>query len=386
MKKFITPTYTFTPGTSGVGTVNLSGVVDFDKKLLLSIINQTAGVIIYSTAIPSLGYTNVTGTTVTLFADTSAQNAGDTLQVVYEESDMPISLSGSVSANNTDFFVVDCADIRQIMFQVTSIGGGGTISYQCCNEPTFATTNTQLAVNPSAGTNSTTTTTVGVFYINPNARYIRLRTTAYTSGTLTVIGFGLKTPFNQTVQTVNGSLTSVSTVTTLANGQTAHSAASTGSPLRVGGRVSPTTPATVDLTLVANDASESYVTTSGQSITKDFATRELDWQYSAASGGINNTTTAVTIKAASGTASVRNYITGLQISSSGLSAETEVAIRDGAGGTVIWRCVFPNAATTMQIVLATPIQQPTANSLLEVVTLTAVNGKIFVNAQGYVGP
>ena len=85
MKSFISPTYTFTPGASGVGTVNLSGIAGFNIKYLVAVINQTRGVIIYSTANASLRFTNVTGTTVTLFADTSDHSSGDVLQVIYEE-------------------------------------------------------------------------------------------------------------------------------------------------------------------------------------------------------------------------------------------------------------------------------------------------------------
>jgi len=86
MKKFITPTYTFTPGISGVGTVNLSGITGFNVKNLVSIINQTKGVVIYATGSQSLRYTNVAGTTVTLFFDTSSMSASDTLQVIYEDN------------------------------------------------------------------------------------------------------------------------------------------------------------------------------------------------------------------------------------------------------------------------------------------------------------
>lgn len=87
MKTFITPTYTFTPGASGVGTVNLSGISGFNVKNLISIVNQTRGEIIYSTAIASKRFTNVAGTTITLFYDTTGQSSGDVLQVIYETSD-----------------------------------------------------------------------------------------------------------------------------------------------------------------------------------------------------------------------------------------------------------------------------------------------------------
>lgn len=87
MKKFISPAYTFTPGISGVGSVALTGIADFNIKSLISIINQTDGIVVYSTASPLLKYTSVAGSTVTLFFDTSSMSAGDTLQVIYEQDE-----------------------------------------------------------------------------------------------------------------------------------------------------------------------------------------------------------------------------------------------------------------------------------------------------------
>lgn len=116
MKKFITPTYTFTPGASGVGTVDLSGISGFDKKNLVSIINQTRGVIIYATGSTALRYTNVTGTVVTLFYDTTTQNNADILQVIYEDNSA-IAVSGSFTSpvnsngSNTDSTVSTVATL-----------------------------------------------------------------------------------------------------------------------------------------------------------------------------------------------------------------------------------------------------------------------------------
>jgi hypothetical protein len=86
MKKFIAPSYTFTPGASGVGTVDLSGIASFNIKYLVCIINQTDGIVIYSTASTTKGYTAVLGTVVTLQFDTTGMSSGDTLQVIYEDN------------------------------------------------------------------------------------------------------------------------------------------------------------------------------------------------------------------------------------------------------------------------------------------------------------
>jgi hypothetical protein len=84
MKDFITPSLTFSPGMSGAGYVDLSGIAGFNVRRLVSIINQTTGTVIYSTADPALRYTNVVGTQVYLFFDTSGMSASNVIQVVYD--------------------------------------------------------------------------------------------------------------------------------------------------------------------------------------------------------------------------------------------------------------------------------------------------------------
>lgn len=93
MKKFIAPAYTFTPGASGVGTVDLSGIASFNIKYLVCIINQTDGIVIYSTASTTKGYTAVLGTVVTLQFNTTGMSSGDTLQVIYEDNGLETDIS-----------------------------------------------------------------------------------------------------------------------------------------------------------------------------------------------------------------------------------------------------------------------------------------------------
>lgn len=108
------------------------------------------------------------------------------------------------------------------------------------------------------------------------------------------------------------------------------------------------------------------------------------WSYAAAASGIASTTTAVTIKAAAG-AGLRNYLTDLQISHAALGGATELAIRDGAGGTVLWRMTLATGANeNISVHFRTPLQS-SVNTLLEVVTLSSVTGGVYVNAQGYTG-
>lgn len=112
-----------------------------------------------------------------------------------------------------------------------------------------------------------------------------------------------------------------------------------------------------------------------------------DWSYAAAAGGISNSTTAVTIKAAAG-AGLRNYITSLQITAEALTNATEFVIRDGSAGTVIWRTKIGTGGLLggREIVFSSPLKGST-NTLLEMVTLTASGaGAVYVNVQGFSAP
>lgn len=111
-----------------------------------------------------------------------------------------------------------------------------------------------------------------------------------------------------------------------------------------------------------------------------------DWSYAAAASGILNTTTAVTIKAAA--SGQRNYVNSAQIQSEALGTATELAIRDGAGGTVLWRIkIGTGGLTNANTFNFDPPLVGTAGTLLEVVTLTAsTTGAVYFNAQGYVSP
>jgi hypothetical protein len=108
------------------------------------------------------------------------------------------------------------------------------------------------------------------------------------------------------------------------------------------------------------------------------------WSFASAASGIVNTTTAVTIKAA--VAGQRNYLASLQISHPTLGAATELAIRDGASGTVLWRVELKTTAMPAAGFFFPVPLKGTAGNLLEVVTLTAtVTGGVYVNAQGFTG-
>jgi hypothetical protein len=175
----------------------------------------------------------------------------------------------------------------------------------------------------------------------------------------------------------SGTVTTVGAVTTLSNGQTAHSSASTGSPVRIGGRVN----TTLDTTLVQGDACDAFMTTAGQQVQKPFGSAENDWQYAAAAGGITNSTADVAIKTA-GAASIRNYITSITIMSEALATATELVIKEGAS--VIFRTKIPLAGQPLtHIEFPTPLKGAAATQLNVALLTASATGAVYFNAQGY---
>lgn len=114
-------------------------------------------------------------------------------------------------------------------------------------------------------------------------------------------------------------------------GSSAHSAVTNENPVAIGGRVVGTTIATVDVSLVATDKCWDGATTGGQKIIKTYGTSELDW-----SSDRNFTptvwasaSTLTQVRPASGTASVRTYVTGLEVATDALGAATDLWLLDG---------------------------------------------------------
>jgi hypothetical protein len=162
-------------------------------------------------------------------------------------------------------------------------------------------------------------------------------------------------------------------------GTAAIDAVAIGNPVQIGTVVRNALPTTY----ATGDAAAPVATLAGVLVNAPYTIPEASWQYAAAASGITNTTTAVTIRAAAA-AGVRNYITGIDVMHQALGTATELAIRDGAGGTVIWRSFLPAGATGRFTVPFPVPLRGTAATLLEVVTLTAtVTGAVYFNAQGY---
>jgi hypothetical protein len=273
----------------------------------------------------------------------------------------------------------DAKDYRSAMVQVVSTGTGGTFIFEGSNDNVNFQAIPVYNQNVLTGTPITaaiTATATQIGYVFPtNFRYIRLRIViAITGGSIQAFSKFMQSPFapavNQIANTSSGNLQSIVV------GSAAHNAQSSGSPVRVAGRVN----TSFDTALVHGDACDLFCTTAGQSVVKPYGTAENDWQYAAAAGGITNSTADVVIKAA-GAANIRNYLTSLSFSSDPLLAATEIVVKEGA--TVIWRDKIKTTGQPLtHVEFPTPLKGAAATAL-NVAVLTSNAGAVYFNAQGY---
>ena len=292
-------------------------------------------------------------------------------QLMTSEQDSEV-FTASVSAASV-LFTVDMTNWRSVLLQVTSAGSSCTVIYECSNDqsgwfPVMGNSASYGYTSTAGGIVASSTTAAMQMQFPKRAKYFRARVSVYGSGTVSVAyALSLEDATSAVAATVWG--------------QAAEGASVTGNPVTIGIECRTATKTVVSSGQIVRPIG----TTDGRMVVRPHSVPELEWSYAAAAGGILNTTTAVTIK--SNVASLRNYLTSMQIRAEALTNATELAIRDGAGGTVLWRTkISSSGMIDTQFHFECPLRS-TANTLLEVVTLTASGtGAVYFNAQGYVAP
>lgn len=235
---------------------------------------------------------------------------------------------------------IDVSKYRSFAIQVVSTGTGGTFIFEGSNDgvnfQAIPVYNQALVVRVPIVTAITATASQIIYEGSCNFKFLRLRiATNITGGSIQAHSVFIHAPLGTSSQVVsNGTAANfLATVTPsgtfTVQGAGAHSAAISGSPVRIGSRVAPTTIASQETSLVAGDTSDVYASTSGQMLIKNFSTSELDITTNMSSAVTVNTVQQ--ILPASGTASIRNYITGLVLYSDTLGAAGNAWILDGQG-------------------------------------------------------
>lgn len=220
-----------------------------------------------------------------------------------------LTTAGSGSTNVSGY--------RSFSVQVASTGSGGTYIFEeSLDNTTFQAVYVQNSTSGSStiiGSAITATSSSVIYKGAISGNYLRLRiASTITGGSIQAFSRFFQTPFSTSANT-----------TTMSSGATANSTASSGNPVRIGGRIAPTTR---DLTYVAGDAADVMMSSDQQVINKQYAPPEWDYTFN---GVVTNSTTAMVFKNAAG-ASIRNYVTSIVVNSDALATATEIVIRDGA--------------------------------------------------------
>ena len=304
---------------------------------------------------------------VNIFNGGTAVSSSNPLPVAQADG---LSVSGTATSAAV-LFTTSMLNYESITVQVTSAGTNCVIVYEQSEDQTIWYSVSGISVTnsgPSAPSSATTAAAMNIF--PRKGTYFRARVATYGSGTVAVTGALSKTPFNLTIEArLSGYANEGATIV------------NQPVPIALEGRTSSKTSVT------NGQAVRPISTVDGRQIVRLDSIPENEWQYAAASGGITNTTTAVGLAAGAGSG-IRNYITSLQVSSDTLGTATEVVIRDGVGGAVLWRAKIGTAGTVgIQNIRFHPPLRGSSNTLLEAACVTATGtGSIYLNAQGYKAP
>jgi hypothetical protein len=126
-----------------------------------------------------------------------------------------VTASGSAAANNTNLVVIDCQQYRYLVFELSGTFVG-TVSFQQASDAAFTTANVLTAFTIAGTAVASSATAVGVWAVGVQERFVRFRTTAYTSGTPTITVFGFQqAPPQNAIQAIQAGTWNVGTVTTV---------------------------------------------------------------------------------------------------------------------------------------------------------------------------
>ena len=282
-----------------------------------------------------------------------------------------LSVSGTATSAAV-LFTTSMLNYESITVQVTSAGTLCVVTYETSDDnSTWISTSGLSFTNVGNSPLTTTSSAVGGMQFTRKGLYFRARVSAYGSGTVTAIGTLSKAPAVQ------------QSLVTIGGGFSPEGGGANTSPIPIAAEARTSSKTSVpNATLVRPIA-----TVDGRQIVRLDAIPENEWSYVAASGGITNTTTAVTIAGGAGSG-VKNYITSLQVSSDTLGTATEVVIRDGVGGAILWRAKIGTAGTVgIQDIRFHPPLRGLTNTILLAACVTATGtGSIYLNAQGYKAP
>ena len=214
--------------------------------------------------------------------------------------------------------------------------------------------------NTGASANATTTSTALILQFPRKASIFRARVSTYGFGsTVSVVGTLSKAPVAQLG------------LISIGGGLSPEGGGASTNPIAIAAEARTSSKTSVsNATLVRPIA-----TVDGRQIVRLDAIPENEWSYVATSGGITNTTTAVSIAGGAGSG-IRNYVTSLQVSSDTLGTATEVVIQDGVAGPILWKLKGTAGTVGIQDIRFHPPLRGATNTLLEAACVTATGTEL----------
>jgi hypothetical protein len=402
MKRILDRTdFVFTPGAAGAGAIAFRGAAPAFETIQL-VTNVTRGIVVYqfnSTTKGSAGYNEVTNT-LTLDFDTSTHSASDVLQVIVDDIEDkngftrvggidPRGYAMGLRVNERGHFIPsDQGIVSRTLDRVGSMAMVETTGYNSvvvqlagtwAGTQTFEVSNDGTSWNACAGwsvtggaTPVTSATANGHWILPCLGRFFRVRFSAYTSG-IAAVNLVLKNqpaffPANSPSIAANSSV-NVSQVG--AGAIVAEDTASTANPIIVGGVARTALPAA---TVAAGDAVRATMTLSGQIVTKQNASADLDFYVNTiATGNLQSL-----LRAAQG-AAVRQNVTQITYQNTAATAST-FTLQD-ASTTLVTISVPASMTEPRQLIFPTPLRGSN-NVALNFVNGTA-GANILLNVTGF---
>lgn len=352
--KYVPTTYTF---DASAKTIVCADFIDQERIAIIT--NVTDGEIIYSFADPARGGT-LAGTTLTLAHDTTGMDDADILQIVLfpdifnavgrlKTSTEPSLQDGIVDTitSNGDTVVLDVSRTSNVALHCYGTFSTINVTFEASLNSTNGTDGNWFTIQMVRTNANTIETTTGNLSAAPaygwegsvnGYKWIRVRATAYTSGTQTWVinpaPYATEPiPAAQIsgTQPVSGTITASNTA-----GNVAADGAASGNPVRTGNRASNARPTAVS---ADNDVVEEWSDRHGARIIENAAPRGLkDMQKTTITSSTSETTIVTAV------ASIFMDLYGLIITNTSATA-CVVAIKDATAGTTRMNIAIPAGET-----------------------------------------
>lgn len=283
------------------------------------------------------------------------------------------------SCSSRNYFAVDMSGYESVRFHISALAG--TVTVQTSEDSTTGSDGTWVAASclitsaASATAVMTTTPSAGGWVCPKYLKWMRLAQTSYSSGTTTTLGGHLsKTPFFGHVTIGNSSLSII--------GNNSENSAPVLAPVPISVEVRSTNKTAG----TSGNTMRPIGTLVGVMVQRPWSIPELELTGAAGSGGVSNSTADQTLASAAA-AGIRNYLTQFDLMCEALGTASEITIRDGSGGTVLWRTKVGTAGLPfMTVSFPNPKKTTAATALIWKMETASGTGACFGNGSVFQAP